>query len=67
MRKMLKERLEEARAGKLGAEREQARASALAAGFQHDLELLKHEVITNLMVLQEAACKGYMYSQVPAT
>lgn len=45
-RKMLNERLEEARAGKLHAEREHAKADALAAGLQHDLELLKHQVRT---------------------
>ncbi|DBA74307.1 TPA: hypothetical protein ACH3X1_011082 [Trebouxia sp. C0004] len=42
-RKMLNERLEEARAGKLHAEREHAKADALATGLQHDLELLKHQ------------------------
>ena len=43
---MLNGRLEEARAGKLHAEREHAKADALAAGLQHDLELLKHQVKT---------------------
>ncbi|KAL0054846.1 hypothetical protein WJX82_003177 [Trebouxia sp. C0006] len=42
-RKMLNERLQEARAGKLHAEREHAKAEAVAAGLQHDLELLKHQ------------------------
>ena len=41
---MLKKKLEEARAAKQQAEKEHGRAAALAAGYQHDLELLRHEV-----------------------
>ena len=48
-RKMLNERLQEARAGKLHAEREHAKAEAVAAGLQHDLELLKHQVTTTCL------------------
>ena len=44
VRKMLKVRLEEARTGRLNAEKEHARAAALAASLQHDLELLKQQV-----------------------
>jgi len=47
--KMLNERLQEARAGKLHAEREHAKAEAVAAGLQHDLELLKHQVTTTCL------------------
>lgn len=46
---MLNERLQEARAGKLRAEREHAKAEAVAAGLQHDLELLKHQVRNHML------------------
>lgn len=44
VRRMLREKLEAAQAGKVQAEKEQGRAAALAATYHHDLELLKHEV-----------------------
>lgn len=44
VRRMLREKLQAAQAGKLLAEKEQSRAAALAATYHHDLELLKHEV-----------------------
>ena len=55
VRKMLKVRLEEARAGRLNAEREHARAAALAASLQHDLELLKQQVNH---LLKRATCQS---------
>lgn len=45
VRRMLREKLEAAQAGKVQAEKEQGRAAALAATYHHDLELLKHEVV----------------------
>ncbi|MCJ1297918.1 hypothetical protein MMC08_000707 [Hypocenomyce scalaris] len=54
---MLKVRLEEARTGRLNAEKEHARAAALAASLQHDLELLKqqaHSAIANQQKNQQA-------------
>ena len=45
VRRMLREKLQGAQAGRLQAEKEHGRAAALAATYHHDLELLKHEVI----------------------
>ena len=45
VRRMLREKLQAAQAGKLQADKEHAHAAALAATYHHDLELLKHEVI----------------------
>lgn len=44
VRRMLREKLEAAQAGKVQAEKEQGRAATLAATYHHDLELLKREV-----------------------
>lgn len=44
VRRMLREKLQAAQAAKLLAEKENALAAASAATYQHDLELLKHEV-----------------------
>ena len=45
VRRMLREQLQAAQASKLLAEKEHALAAASAATFQHELELLKHEVM----------------------
>ena len=45
VRRMLREKLQVAQAGKVQAEKEHGRAAALAATYHHDLELLKHEVL----------------------
>ena len=44
VRRMLRDKLQAAQAAKLTAEKEHALAAVSAATFQHDLELLKHEV-----------------------
>lgn len=44
VRGMLRGQLEESRADCVTAEREFSKATALAAGYFHDLELLRHEV-----------------------
>ena len=48
VRRGLRQRLQEARQGRMEAEREQTKAVALAATHQHDLELLKQQVVFSL-------------------
>lgn len=50
VRRMLREKLKAAQAGKILAEKEHGHAAALAATYLHDLELLKHEVSDLVML-----------------
>ena len=45
LRKMLKRKLVETRAEVVTAEREFQKATSLAAGYFHDLELLRYQVL----------------------